>query len=99
MDRIEKYVSLFPMEVEVTKEIIEEGLKCQYDSYRCLGVLTLAKGLGDNVSLVSGGLIWGTYSSETIVGDEIMLTSSYDSDGKEVNMMEITEPCTITLKH
>ena len=105
MSTSNKYLSLFPMEVEVTEEMIEEGTKHLEDCYKCIGALTLAKGLGDNKDLLPtgwGGPSWGISQSKykTKVGDvgDVYFFTSHDSDGKRVNMMEITEPCTITLK-
>ena len=99
MSTSNKYLSLFPMEVEVTEEMIEEGTKHLEDCRKCIGALTLRKGLGDNISLLSDDLTWGTYGSYNMSGSMLIVISSHDSDGKEVNMMEVTEPCTITLKN
>ena len=104
VEKAEKLISLFPMAVLVTKEMIEDGGSNLCSIYKCIGALTLRKGLGSNKSLLpdfrkhikpSWGITESRYTTD--VGD-VYLFTSHDSDGKEVDMTELTEPCTITLK-
>ncbi len=92
---------LFPITVEITKEILDSAFIL--NSEKCIGALALKSILPDEVKnqaywgCASGG-IWkkGVTVNETFNDNALVLIQSVDENGNPINMMNIREPQTIT---
>jgi hypothetical protein len=103
MDNLENFNELFPMEVKVTQDIIKNA--DTGNNHSCIGALALAKGLGKRgLDLLQSGLpSWGNTNGHPLVlnGDDFnveVCIGSYDENGLRVEMMDVTEPFTVTFK-
>jgi hypothetical protein len=99
MENTEKFKALFPMEVEVTQDIIDEA--DIGDSKHCIGALALNKGLGkEGLSLLHKG--YGSWANcvgcQVLFNDEYAMLFSYDEKGERVMMMDVEKPFTVTFK-
>lgn len=75
MTNLEKYISLFPLQGELTQEIIEKAHP--YNTRECQGALTLKAALGENISLLANGDCWGSNQGVQSIkeGGEVRLTT------------------------
>jgi hypothetical protein len=101
-ENLEKFKALFPMEVKVTKNIINTAKI--FDTRACIGALALRKGLGKKGLdlLKERRTSWGLYDGHQIVliEDDISaeLVCSYDENDERVDMTDVEEPFTVTFK-
>ena len=86
MKKIEKIKAMFPMEFEVTQEIIDKGSKRLYDSCNCIGALALKKASGKR------NVLWGRTFGYISVGNHII----YIRTKRNVDLMNLKKPKKIT---
>ena len=101
MDYRKEFKALFPMEVKVTRVMLSNANRS--DIYNCIGAKALNKGLGKTGRslLANDGKIkasWGDCTGEQILKDNKMVVVGAYYEGKNVSMMDLTEPTIITLK-
>ena len=92
-----EFKALFPMEVKVTQAMLDNAVPS--DIYSCAGAKALNKGLGKvGRSLLAARVSWGDCSgAQTLKGDESITVIAVKSKQKQISMMEMTRPTTITL--
>ena len=99
MNTTEQYTSLFPMKVMVTQDIIDKGSVNLRNSSKCIGALTLLKGLGHNKKLLEDGCgMWGTS-----VGYQYLTNGSEFKVGafvkeEPIDLMGTTEPIEVEFR-
>ena len=99
MENLEKFKALFPLEVEVTQEIIDSGTTNIGSPSDCIGALALRKGLGEKGLSLLNRIRWGTRSGVVKnLNYQLSFISSCDENGKSISMMKITERCKVTFK-
>lgn len=82
--------NLFPLEGEITQEIIYESVLL--DVRKCIGALTLLASLEGKIDPVSSDIAWGVHTGlNKINGQVVRITTKED-----VNMMEIKKPQKVT---
>lgn len=87
MTNYDKFISLFPLEGEVTEAILKKGNVD--DTGKCYGALTLKKALGRNFKLIEDpNCIWGNdFGQVKVDGATITITTRY-----KLGFMNLTKP-------
>ena len=96
---IEILYNMFPLQVNVSKTIIK---KAKIMSVReCVGALALAKAIGAKGRALfegSDGLGWGNSTGIQRMQNSLFTLKAVNQAGRDVKMMDVKEPITITFE-
>ena len=96
---IEIFYNMFPLQVNVSKTIIKKAKIMKVRE--CVGALALAKAIGaKGRALFEGGEgpSWGNSTGVQRMQNSLFTLKAVNQAGKDVEMMDVKEPITITFE-
>ena len=92
---LDQIKNIFPIEVEVTQDIIDNS--DIHHIFNCIGVNTLKKALGKDLVEKVDRIQWGSIRGCIDIASGSLVIESFKDDAS-IGMMAIQSPCKITLK-